>query len=374
MLTVTLLGEEAQAKRMIRPKPAPPSKAEVKGVSKSEPMVVPEEPMDEPIEEVAKAPLVEATATIWAQAGSRSWTGCSKVAEEAGKQLLGYGEEINNFRENHHWAIQAGECPNAPEVLTMAARAELLRRFDLPEGLDDKTDLTLIESELATSRERALAWIENAETELHRRRAKLPLGLDYWRARALLSTGDIAGAKTSLKRGLREASVEGWKLRRLLALAELFSGDLEAALEQATRASIDAPAGASDPNQLLAMYVLALVLDRAGDTAGAERHMKQALDYDGDGTQMRALESALPTHERLYLRAYSRTVRRDSAGALRLWDAYLARPQPETPERRLAERHRSSLEPLPSNLGGPAHADEGRHADDSKRGTDSKAP
>ncbi|HLT38738.1 MAG TPA: hypothetical protein VK034_20770 [Enhygromyxa sp.] len=317
-----------------------------------------------------KPPLVEATATVWAQAGSRSWTGCSKVASEAGKQLFGYGEEINNFRENHHWAIQAGECPNAPEVLTMAARAELLRRFDLPEALDDKTDLTLIESAMADSRARALAWIDAAQAEQRRRRDKRGLGLDYWRARALLSTNDIAGAERALLRALRESSIEGWKLRRLLALTKLYAGDLDGALEQANRTSIDAP----QSDRLVSTYVLALVLDRAGDPAGAERHMKRALDMDGDGSQMRALESALPTHERLYLRAYSRTVRRDSAGALRLWDAYLARPQPEAPERRLAERHRAALEPLPSNLGGPPRASEGKAAEGGTIGGVVKTP
>ncbi|MFO7565084.1 MAG: hypothetical protein R6X02_20730 [Enhygromyxa sp.] len=307
-------------------------------------------------------PLVKATATVWAQAGSRSWTGCSKVASEAGKQLYGYGEEINNFRENHHWAIQARECPNAPEVLTMAARAELLRRFDLPEGLDDKTDLTLLETEIADSRARAIAWIEAAEAELRRRRDKRGLGLEYWRGRALLSSGEIAGAERALHRALREAAVEGWKLRRLLALTELFAGDLEAALVQANRAVLDAPQAHSGGDRLISTYVLALVLDRAGDPAAAGRYMKWALDMDGDGSQMRALESTLPMHERLYLRAYARTIRRDPSGALRLWDAYLARPQPEPPERRLAERHRSALEPLPSNLGGPPSLEEGRDA------------
>ncbi|HVH99361.1 MAG TPA: tetratricopeptide repeat protein [Enhygromyxa sp.] len=374
LLGVTLLADEVEAKKLPAPNkprsgkayeerkaPPPPDDTDVVAEHELEPVEAP------------KQPLVEATATVWAQAGSRSWTGCSKVATEAGKQLFGYGEEINNFRENHHWAIQAGECPNAPEVLAMASRAELLRRFDLPEGIDGKTDLTTLEGEMTVSRVVALAWIDAAEAELHRRRDKRGLGLEYWRARALLSTGDVEGAEQALKLGLREATVEGWKLRRLLALTKLFAGELETALEQANRALNDAPQSLGG-DRLISMYVLALVLDRAGDTAGAERHMKAALDMDGDGGQMRALESALPTHERLYLRAYARTVRRESAGALRLWDAYLARPQPEAPERRLAERHRSALQPLPSNLGGPAHVDEGKAAEGSKAGSGTKAP
>jgi tetratricopeptide (TPR) repeat protein len=343
-------------------KPRPPVEAK-------QPEPAPPPPADAAKDGEAPRALVEATATVWAQAGSRSWTGCGTIANEARKQLFGYGEEVNNFRDNHHWAIQARECPNAPEVLTMAARSELLRRFDLPEGLDADTDLGELELAVAESRTRALAWIDAAQTELRRRRDPRKHGLEYWRGRALLSTGDIEGAIAALDQAARDGATEGWMIRRLLALAELFTGDLEAALTLANRAFIDAPTS----DRQVSTYVLALVLDRAGDTAGAERRMKFALDYDGDGSKMRTLESALPLHERLYLRAYAKTVRRDASGALRLWDAYLARPEPEGPERRLAERHRNALEPLPSNLGGPAHPDEGKAAS-GKAGTDSKAP
>jgi tetratricopeptide (TPR) repeat protein len=304
--------------------------------------------------------LVEATATVWAQAGSRSWTGCSAIANEAGKQLWSSGEEVNNFGEGHHWAGQARECPNAPEVLTMAARSELLRRFDLPEGLDASTDLSTIETGVTQSRARALAWIDAAESELARRRDSRSLGLDYWRARALLSTGDLEGARRSLVKALRESTVEGWKVRRLLALTELYRGNLDAAQVLAKRALLDAPAS----DQLLSFYVLGVVLDRSGDPAGARRRMQAALDRD-DGSQLRALGSALPLHERLYVSAFATTVRNEASGALRLWEAYLARPEPEDPERRLAERHQTALRPLPSNLGGPAHPGEGEHANQS---------
>lgn len=301
--------------------------------------------------------LVEATATVWAQAGSRSWTGCSSIASEAGKQLWGYNEEVNNYRENHHWAIQAGECPNTPEVLAMAARSELLRRFDLPEGLDEATDLSLIETAVIESREHTIQWIEAAQAEQRRRRDKRGLGLEYWRGRALLSTGDLVSARKAFARSLARASVEGWKLRRLLALTELYAGNLDAALDMAKRAFIDAP----DNDRVASYYVLALVLDRAGDQAGARRRMQTALDRD-EGSQLRALESTMPLHERLYVRAYAKTVRKETSGALRLWNTYLSRPEPEDPERRLAERHQSALRPLPSNLGGPAHANEGAAA------------
>ncbi|PRQ01063.1 hypothetical protein ENSA5_27450 [Enhygromyxa salina] len=366
-LSLTVSAVEAEAKKLpaseARSVPLPPPR-EPPAWDRANEIgnggVVPEGPEATGVKPSEPKQLVEATATVWALAGSRSWTGCSNVAAEAGKQLSGYGEEVNNYRENHHWGIQAGECPNAPEVLTMAARSELLRRFDLPEGLDGETDLSLLESSVSESRAQAIAWIDDAQTELQRRRDPRRLGLEYWRGRALLSSGDLVGARAALERALRRASVEGWKLRRLLALVELYEGNLEAALVLANRAFLDSPSS----DRLGSYYVLALVLDRAGDQGGARRRMGIALDRD-DGRHMRVLETAMPLHERLYLRAYARTVRRESSSALRLWDAYLARPEPEAPERRLAERHQTALQPLPSNLGGPAHANEGAAASQS---------
>lgn len=294
------------------------------------------------------SPVVEATQTVWALAGSRSWTGCSAVANEAAKQLGNASEDVNNFQAKHHWASQAGECPNAPEVLAMAVRSELLRRLDLPDAVDGATDLSLLDEALASSRSAALGWITDARDELERRSDAGGLGLEYWHGRALLSLGDYEGAQTQLEQALDARAIDSWRIRRLLALTALFRGELDSALVQAFRAYVDSPSS----DRYLAEYVLALVLDRAGDTAGSRRRMKDTLDRDGDQGRMRSLESAMPIHERLYLRAFAQTVRAEPASAMRLWDAYLARPEPEAPERRLAERHRRALEPLPTNLGG----------------------
>jgi tetratricopeptide (TPR) repeat protein len=370
LLTGGIGGVEADAKRILvkpqqgrpAPMPIPPPPPTQDELDAWDDKDVPEGPeANGPVTAPPKQ-LVEATATIWAQAGSRSWTGCSAIASEAGKQLWSSGEEVNNFGEGHHWATQSRECPNAPEVLTMSARSELLRRFDLPEGLDASTDLSAIETGVAESRKRALAWIDAAETELDRRRDTRSLGLDYWRGRALLSTNDLDGARRSFREALSESTVEGWKVRRLLALTELYRGNLDAALVLAKRALLDAPAS----DQLTSFYVLGVVLDRSGDPAGARRRMQAALDRD-DLSQLRALGSALPLHERLYISAYATTVRNEASGALRLWEAYLARAEPEDPERRLAERHQTALRPLPSNLGGPAPPGEGEHANKASR-------
>lgn len=344
--------EQVAAKRiMVKPGPrnrpmGPPPHAQPTEM----PVYVPPGPEEGGVITAEVGPLVEATATVWAQAGSRSWTGCSAVANEASKQLWSLSEDVNNFQANHHWAVQAVECPNAPEVLAMAVRSELMRRLDLPEAVDGKTDLAMLEQSLAESRLTASDWIVDAETELARRQDDRTLGLAYWRGRALLSLGELDSAQQAFEQALAEQSVESWRARRLLALTLLYRGDLDGALIQAFRANMDAPAS----DRYVADYVLAIVLDRAGDSAGSRRRMKDTLDHDGDLGRMRSLEAALPIHERLYLRAFAQTVRSESSSAMRLWDAYLARPEPEAPERRLAERHRQALAPLPTNLGGPA--------------------
>ncbi|MBC8069110.1 MAG: hypothetical protein IAG13_12315, partial [Deltaproteobacteria bacterium] len=56
----------------------------------------------------------------------------------------------------------------------------------------------------------------------------------------------------------------------------------------------------------------------------------------------------LPVHERLYLRALDHQIGDEDSSAIRLWDAYLSRPEPEAPERVLAKRHRTELQPRPA--------------------------
>lgn len=306
-------------------------------------------------EEAEAAPKsVKATATVWAQANSRSWLTCSNTANEGGQQLWSFSERANTFREGHHWEYQVRDCPNTPEVLTMAVRVELMRRFDLPEGLDETTDLSALAADTEASKRRALEWIDRAEAELRRRRDHRAFGLEYWRGRALLQLRDFDGADAAFERALAEGAIEGWKLRRLFALAALYAGDLDRALAFASRALLDAPGN----DRVASLYVMGLVLDRAGDPSGAKRYMISALNADGDRSTHRGLETAMPLHERLYFRAFAKTVKLEQSGALRLWKAYLARSEPEAPERRLAERHFESLEPRPTSLGGPARPGE----------------
>jgi hypothetical protein len=63
------------------------------------------------------------------------------------------------------------------------------------------------------------------------------------------------------------------------------------------------------------------------------------------------LELMLPTHERLFFLALGEQLAgRGHSGPLRLWQAYLARPEPSEAEKKLAKAHLSELGPAPERL------------------------
>lgn len=55
------------------------------------------------------------------------------------------------------------------------------------------------------------------------------------------------------------------------------------------------------------------------------------------------LEQLLPLHERLYLSAFHQETAGNVADAIRYWEVYLDRPEPEEPERQSAQRHLEAL-------------------------------
>jgi hypothetical protein len=87
--------------------------------------------------------------------------------------------------------------------------------------------------------------------------------------------------------------------------------------------------------------ILALVYDRAGAPEAAQRELiaLKAQNYGEGG----AVETVLPLHERIYLQALLQQAARMPGSAMRLWEAYLACPEPEAPERKLAEQRRDEL-------------------------------
>jgi hypothetical protein len=112
------------------------------------------------------------------------------------------------------------------------------------------------------------------------------------------------------------------------------------ALELAYRARELAPAA----DRPTSVQILALIYDRAGAPDAAQRELA-ALRAQNYGEDRAAVETVLPLPERLYLQALEQQGGRNPGNAVRLWDAYLACPEPEAPERRLAEQRRDELRP-----------------------------
>jgi tetratricopeptide (TPR) repeat protein len=189
-------------------------------------------------------------------------------------------------------------------------------------------------------------WLVEALEEAERRDERAFPGTYVACVLAAMSLGEWAEARVALTLARREADAPGWDLERLDALLHLFEGDLESAVEHAFRAVWDAPPRA----RKLAQYALALILDRAGTPWEAAAELRRLRISDPDHGLRRTLEQALPVYERLYFRALDHEAQGfpEIPNALRLWDAYLARPEPLAPERELAQRHRSALQtPIP---------------------------
>jgi tetratricopeptide (TPR) repeat protein len=191
-----------------------------------------------------------------------------------------------------------------------------------------------------------------------------PRGTWFIEGKIHLASGDFASARTAFTHSLRLGEFSPARIRRLLALALLFDGDLEGAVATAHRARLDSVQGPNDV--ALAHYVWAIVLDRAGDPQAARVALERAFaddrrpgpDFGGsfvdarDPTSELALATVLPVHEAFYFAGIVAARRGDTLGAKRWFRAYLARPEPEAPERRLAERHLAELEDLPTRIGG----------------------
>jgi hypothetical protein len=120
----------------------------------------------------------------------------------------------------------------------------------------------------------------------------------------------------------------------------LLAGELQQALGLAYRARESAP---QDERQF-ANYAIALVYDRAGAPEAAARQMAPYGRSRFGGERM-AIDVMLPFPERLYLSAIEEQARVNPGNARLFWEAYLACPEPEEPERRLVERRLKQLQP-----------------------------
>ena len=239
------------------------------------------------------------------------------------------------------WLERAQRCPAVPDVLVYAAQQELQASGDIGALLEPDASVGAVVKDHEERIERALGWLDRALAECARRREAPPRETRFLRAYAFVTLGRPQEAEAALAKAIAAAEVEGWRVARMGAAIALLKGDLERAMALAHRASIDAPL----EDRVITRYIRSIVLDRSGAIAAARSELVELRGDAGHVIGRRATESLLPVHERLYLRALDDQVGGEDSSALRLWDAYLSRPEPEEPERVLAKRHRAELQP-----------------------------
>lgn len=290
-------------------------------------------------------------------AGARGWRLCQEAERRAVAYRSGEGPR-GGSGDDPIWQRYAEQCPHAVEVLVAAGQSEILAAADLFRELELGDESEGATAALAVQRivrqhrerlDRALGWLEASIAESGRRGQRPPPQARYYRAYALTALGRLPQARQAIEDVIEEGDVERWRSERMAALVELFAGDIDEALRRAHRGVYDAPA----EDRVISRFIRALVLDRAGASAVARAELRAVQRQSGADILRGAMESVLPFHERLFFRAlYSQALDLPSP-ALRFWQAYLERPEPEAPERVLAQRHLDELTPPPVPAEGP---------------------
>lgn len=284
----------------------------------------------------AKAP----PPTPWAKAGARSPVACEELGRHAAALRAGAAPRGDPGSDDASvWIERVDRCPHVPDVLVLAAQLELVSAGDIGFLSGPGPELGTVFTDHETRVQRVLGWLRDAVVECARRREPPPRETRFLVAYALVSLGQANAARVALDRAIAAADVELWRADRMGAVIAMLAGDLDTAMTLSHRAWVDAP----PDDRLITRIIRALVLDRAGAVASARTELLELRLDAGHTTARRATESLLPVHERLYLRALDAQIADDPAGALMLWDAYLSRPEPAEPERKLAERHRAEL-------------------------------
>lgn len=278
--------------------------------------------------------------TVWAEAGGRPWTMCRDHERQADSLLQRVSQRADETQAEVPWAQRARDCPGAPAVLVLAAMRELFKLPSYPPLVDLTAALPRLAEAQRQTREQARAWLQQALAEAQRRGEPPPVLTYYFLAYAALGLGEPAAARAALAESERRGEVESHLIDRAAAVAALLAGDLQAALDLAYRGRELAPAS----DRQTAVYLLALVYDRAGAPDAAMRELA-ALRPGGFGFERGLVDTLLPLHERLYLNALEHKAQRNPNNATRLWEAYLASPEPEAPERTLAQQRLAELRP-----------------------------
>jgi hypothetical protein len=275
--------------------------------------------------------------TAWARAGARPWRACDDLGRKALAVRLG-AMPRSSVTENL-WRRRAAQCPGEPEVLMLAAQEQIVDAAGIGWLPDAGTDLDEIVERHQNRIGRAVRWLDAAVVESSRRGVDAPLEAWYWRAYARAAMGDFPRAGDDLERAAEVGDVARWRLERMGSVVSLLEGNLQQALRRAHLSTVDAP----QDDKLISRYIFALVLDRAGAPASARAEFRRIRHEPTHNEARGAVESFLPIHERLYLRALEHQANAERTNAVRLWDLYLARPEPDEPDRELARRHKAEL-------------------------------
>ena len=275
--------------------------------------------------------------TAWARAGARPWRSCDDMGRKALAARLGAAPRGRAMESL--WRRRAEQCPGEPEVLMLAAQEQILEAAQVGWLPDFERELDEVVESHQERVARAVEWLDAALAEAHRRGQLAPIEAWYWRAYARAAMGDFSNAGEDLDRAANVGDVARWRLERMGSVVHLLEGDLDRSLRSAHLALIDAP----PEDKLISRYIWALVLDRAGAPASARNEFRRVRHEPSHTRARQAVESFLPIHERLYLRALEHQANNERANASRLWEMYLARPEPAEPDRELARRHQSEL-------------------------------
>jgi tetratricopeptide (TPR) repeat protein len=294
--------------------------------------------------------------TPWARAGARGWRLCQEAERQA--RAFRSDEGPRGDGDQAMWRRRAQQCPHAVELLTLAARGEILEAAGLFTQIEGNAGYVEVEMGKAAVQavveqhrekvEQALHWLDVAIAEAGRRGHRPPREARYYRAYALTALGRVREAREALAEVIEVGDAERYRCERMAALVEMQAGDVGAALKRAQRGVVDAKSG----DRPISRYIRALVLDRAGASAAAHAELV-ALRREGSPFARSAMESVLPVHERLFLRGLDHLANDEDSAALRFLEAYLDRSEPEEPERVLARRHLAELTPGPAPVGGP---------------------
>ncbi|MCA9717376.1 MAG: hypothetical protein KC468_22060 [Myxococcales bacterium] len=282
--------------------------------------------------------------TIWGLAGAGSWTACEAVDRDARAQL----PVAKSTRERSArvaikirttWIGRADACPHAPSVLVLAAHYELTRPRPMPTYSAPDEEFDALAKELRADHTHVRARLRAALAEARRRREPPPPMTYLLMAQLEVAAGDPEAAHEALASAWHHGQVDLRQLELVAGVQALLAGQLERSLQLANRVRARSQGG-----QLRAAgYLLALSYDRAGAPEVAQRIL-QSLRTQRLGGGESIIEVLLPMHERLYLTALEHRASGNIADSLRFFAVYLARPEPEAPDRKTAERHVRELQ------------------------------